>query len=296
MDIKSYALGYSEDEAERLAVQGSFLEEPTEALFRRAGIDRGMKVLDIGSGVGDVSFLAARMVGPDGAVLGVDMSAPSLEIARRRAASLGITNVAFVQGDLATLWLEQTFDALVGRLVLLYVPDPVATVRRLSRCVRPGGVVAFNEYDTSAASQTPETKVFRDAHDWIKQTLSFSGAKLDMGTALYATFLHAGLPCPQMMSTTRVACGGSSPMYAQMAWTVRSLLPVMERSGIASAEEVDVETLADRLRRAAVEAESVTFSPRLVGAWPKIPRGMSCRDEVSEAHERASARLLGRQE
>ena len=96
----SYALGYSEDEARRLASQAAFLEDLTADVLRRAGIGSGMEVLDLGCGVGDVSVLAARMVGECGAVLGIDRAASSVEMARRRAAALGARNVRFETAEL----------------------------------------------------------------------------------------------------------------------------------------------------------------------------------------------------
>jgi cyclopropane fatty-acyl-phospholipid synthase-like methyltransferase len=89
---QNYPLGYSDQEAQRLADQGALLEGLTEDVLRRAGLGHGMQVLDIGSGVGDVSLLAARMVGSDGAVLGIDRSLSSVETARRRLAALDVKN------------------------------------------------------------------------------------------------------------------------------------------------------------------------------------------------------------
>jgi cyclopropane fatty-acyl-phospholipid synthase-like methyltransferase len=89
-EAQDYPLGYSAQEAQRLADQGAQLEELTEDVLRRAGLRRGMQVLDIGSGAGDVSLFAARMVGSDGAVLGVDKASSSVEIARRRVAALSV--------------------------------------------------------------------------------------------------------------------------------------------------------------------------------------------------------------
>src|SRR5215469_15923633 len=132
-EVQDYPLGYSEQEARRLADQGALLEDLTEDLLRRAGIVHGMRVLDIGCGVGDVSLLAARLVGAAGNVLGVDRASSSVDTARRRVASLGVTNVQFEQADLATFEGDQEFDAVIGRLVLLYLPNPATVLRRLSR-------------------------------------------------------------------------------------------------------------------------------------------------------------------
>jgi cyclopropane fatty-acyl-phospholipid synthase-like methyltransferase len=81
-ESQDYPLGYSEREARRLADQGALLEELTADVLRRAGLQQGMRVLDLGCGVGDVSFLAARMVGTGGAVLGVDQASSSVDTAR----------------------------------------------------------------------------------------------------------------------------------------------------------------------------------------------------------------------
>jgi ubiquinone/menaquinone biosynthesis C-methylase UbiE len=148
-EAQDYPLGYSAQEAQRLADQGAQLEELTEDVLRRAGLRRGMQVLDIGCGVGDVSLLAARMVGSDGAVLGVDKASSSVEIARRRVAALDVKNVQFEESDLAAFATDKKFDAIVGRFVLLYVPDRAMVLRNLTRHLRSGGIVALQELDIS---------------------------------------------------------------------------------------------------------------------------------------------------
>jgi 2-polyprenyl-3-methyl-5-hydroxy-6-metoxy-1,4-benzoquinol methylase len=277
-DEDDYPLGYSEQEARRLTEQAALLEELTAAVFHRAGIGAGMRVLDIGCGVGDVTLLAARLVGPQGAVLGIDRAASSIEAARRRASALGVGNVRFEQADLASFATPQRFDALLGRLVLLYLEDPAETLRRLSRYLRPGGTVAFQEFDMSATSQVPPGELFLKLRAWLLAAFAAAGAQLDMGTKLYSTFLRAGLPPPRMTAATLVACGPATRGYEYLASVLRSLLPLIERAGIATAVEIDIESLAVRLRADAVAHERVMFLPRVVGAWTT----------VSDQHEQAT--------
>jgi 2-polyprenyl-3-methyl-5-hydroxy-6-metoxy-1,4-benzoquinol methylase len=272
-ESQDYPLGYSEQEARRLAEQGALLEDLTEDVFRRAGLRHGMQVLDIGCGVGDVSLLAARMVGSDGAVLGIDKASSSVEAARRRVESLGVKNARFEEGDLALFETDQKFDAIVGRLVLLYLPDPASVLRRLSRHLRPGGIVALQEFDMSQVSQAPASELFMQARRWILEGFTAGGAELDMGTKLYTTFLRADLPAPNMIAATRVTCGRSSPGYEQTVRVLRSLLPVIERSGVANVAEIGIDTLAARLCDDAVENDRVTFGPRAVGAWARLVQG-----------------------
>lgn len=140
-------------------------------------------------------------------MLGIDRSLSSVETARRRTAARGVTHVAFQVADLATFETDQMFDALVGRLVLLYLPDPAATLRRLARHLRPGAIVAFQEYDRSQFSQMPAGELFMQIRGWILDAFAAAGTELDMGTKLYSTFVHAGLPPPSMIAATQIACG-----------------------------------------------------------------------------------------
>src|SRR5499427_9869694 len=132
----SYVLGSIGREHERLSRQARIFNPFTERLFRNAGISRGQRVLDIGSGVGDVAMLVAELVGPTGEVVGVERDANTLTKARSRVAEAQLRNVSFIEADVgqvasSKLWNEP-FDAVVGRLILEYVPDPAAVLRSLS--------------------------------------------------------------------------------------------------------------------------------------------------------------------
>jgi SAM-dependent methyltransferase len=268
----SYPLGYSEDEAHRLASQGAFLEDLTADVLRRAGIEPGMVVLDLGCGVGDVSVLAASMVGEFGAVLGIDRAVSSVETARRRAAELGTRNVRFETAELDAFDTAEKFDAVIGRLVLLYQPDPIAVLRRFRKFLKPNGIIAFQEMDMETASQVPASETFTRVSSLIRDGFKAGGTELNMGSKLLPAFLNAGLPRPTMIAASRAESGPDSKVYAITAQILQSLLPIVERTGAATIEEAAIGTLADRLRHDAVANESVTFWPRLVGAWTRLPK------------------------
>lgn len=271
--LENYPLGYSEAEAKRLIEQGAMLEDLTADLLIRAGLAPGMRVLDIGCGVGDVSLLAARFVREKGSVLGVDRSAASLEIARgrskRRAELCETANISFVEADLNTFEPYGTFDAIIGRFVLLYVPERASMLRRLTQSLRRGGVMAMQEYDISSLAATPESPLFARYRRWIVDGFTSAGAELDTGSKLYATFLQAGLPPPQMVSAQLVHSGHEPTGYEHATQVLRSLLPTLERNGIATAREIEIDMLAERLREDAVAHHAVMFTPRLVGAWAR---------------------------
>jgi predicted O-methyltransferase YrrM len=265
-----YALGYSSEEERRLALQARIFERLTEDLLRHAGIGEGMDVLDIGCGVGDVSFLAARLVGPNGSVVGIDRGDESVETARRRAKGLGLENVAFVTADVSSFEIDRKFDAAIGRLILLYLSDPSTILRRLSSRVRPGGVMVFQEMDMSTFLPPGSPALRTRVLTWVYDAFGAAGAQREMGPRLPDIFVNAGLPRPEMIAGQRVTGGSDPDPHAVIAGLARSLLPVMEQAKIASAEEVGVDTLAERLHAEAIEnGESVVYWPRLVGAWAR---------------------------
>src|SRR6478736_3709813 len=130
-----YPLGNTDGEHERLIRQAARVAPTTERFFREAGIGPGQRVLDIGSGVGDVAMLVARLVGPSGEVVCIERDPKSIDRARARVAEAGLHNVIFNKSDVGQILDEEPFDAAVGRFILMYLPDPVAALRSISQMV-----------------------------------------------------------------------------------------------------------------------------------------------------------------
>ena len=140
-----YALGNTDAEHERLIRQAARLAPYTERFFREAGIGTGQRVLDLGSGVGDVAMLVASIVGSSGEVVGIEREERSIARARVRVAEASLRNVRFAQCDVSQIAHDRHFDAVVGRFILMFFPDPVTVLRWVSSLVCPGGVLAFQE-------------------------------------------------------------------------------------------------------------------------------------------------------
>lgn len=265
-----YALGHDDVELDRLVSQSSFLGDLTEQLLRQAGLAPGMRVLDVGCGAGDVTFLAARLVGRSGFVTGVDRSAEAVERAQQRAREAGLSNVAFVVGDAADLPVESTVDAVVGRLVLMYAPDPSQLLQRLSRSLRPGGLMVFQEMDMGATFASAPSPLLELTTERVRETFRRVGASVRTGLELYQIYRQAGLPAPRMIQAARVEAGPDSPIYQQLAGVVRTLLPHVERTGVATRAEIDIDTLSDRLRDEGLALGAVAVWPPLIGAWATV--------------------------
>jgi 2-polyprenyl-3-methyl-5-hydroxy-6-metoxy-1,4-benzoquinol methylase len=201
MELKQsdYVLGHTDSERLRLIRQARVLAPATEHFLRDAGIGSGMRVLDIGCGMGDVTMLVAQLVGAQGRIISIDLDEASIATARKRAAAVGLNNTTFHRADISTFADIEPFDAIVGRLVLEFLPDPAATIRRLCGLLRPGGIMAFQEpswkiwlaYTSHLPLRMAVTTILRDV-------FVAAGADTEMEQPLYRALMAASLTPPQM--------------------------------------------------------------------------------------------------
>lgn len=268
----TYALGHSARELERLSVQARLINPITGRFLAAAGIGLGMRVLDIGCGAGDTSLLAASLVGEGGAVVGADRSAVAIAQARARAAGLGLSNLTFEIGDPAEIEFTSTFDAVMGRYVLMFQPDPVRMLAGVVRHVRPGGIVVFHEPDWSGVRSMPPVPAYDQVCRWAAESLAASGHHIRMGLRLPATYRAAGLPEPTLLLDAVIGAGSAAAEAMNIVGDLMPmLLPAIERYGIATAQEVDLDTVADRMAREARATDSVVIGRSEIGAWTTVP-------------------------
>jgi hypothetical protein len=173
------------------------------------------------------------------------------------------------RATLPDLEIPEPFDALVGRLILIHLDDPVGTLKSLTRFVRPGGVVTFQDFNISRTRAVPAVPVVTESVGWICAALREGRRDPEMGEQLAAVLRLSGLSDPSV--AVAVPTGGpDSAAVTLIAESARSLLPVMERGGIATAEEVDIDTLRTRMVRACTEVQATVYVPELVAAWAEV--------------------------
>lgn len=265
-DTNEYALGSDAAEQERLIRQAAWLSNHTEGFFRRAGIGPGQRVLDLGSGVGDVALIAGRLVGSTGEVVGAERDARAVARATVRMTELGLHHVRFTQADVSDLPIEQPFDAGVGRYILMFLRDPVAVLRDVSRVVRPGGAIAFQEPCWKSFLEACEgLPLWRAGATLMVDTLQRTGTNTRMGPDLSAAFTNAGLPEPQTQTDTLVGAERWMPdVIHTLAPQIRAFNLPLDSLGTLS-------TLYERLLEEAAARSVPPPLPAMVGAWARKP-------------------------
>jgi ubiquinone/menaquinone biosynthesis C-methylase UbiE len=274
MSREFYPFRSSEEERQRLIAQGGLLAPLTQRLLEKAGISSGMHVLDIGSGSGDVALLAARLVGSRGSVIGADLDPAQVTFSEQRAEADGLTNVHFTVRDFREIEVSQAVDAIVGRLVLMYTADPLEALRRVLRNLKVGGVIALQEsnvdYDGPVLIE-PLNCLAAKAAEWFRAGFKHAGVHPRMGMRLFGLMRLAGLdPSPDIEMSVPIQQGPDGALFSILTSVVRSQIPAIVASGVATKAEIDIETLEQRLIADAPTGGVVGyFNLGHVGVWAR---------------------------
>lgn len=238
----------------------------TQRFLAEAGITTGMRVLEVGCGGGEVTGILAELVGPSGAVVALDRNEAALP-------SPPAGNVQFlaadITGDLKSLeqFPKGSFQALAGRRVLMYLPEPARVLRRLSEWLEGGGLVVFEEADSTLVPGRLSPLAAHDqATEWCKRMLLAEGANPSMGLHLPATLAEAGLDFARIRGEAVIQGQGSQYPLADLLGMMKARIVT---AGIATSAEVD--SLVERVRDEASDPTRVFVSDISFCAWAHTP-------------------------
>jgi predicted O-methyltransferase YrrM len=265
-----YVMGHTDRERRRLSLQASILNPLTDSFLRRAGVSAGMNVLELGCGIGEVSLIVARLVGPHGHLHGIDIDPAAVEIARSRINSAGHDHVTFEQVGVMEHAPNVKYDAVIGRHILIHMKDALAALHKAVSMVPEGGLVAFQEYDLSLLrSGYPELPLMSRMGGYVVEFARRAVPKPDIGTQLFYLMQEAGLPPPECRAEIIMDGGPHSPIYEWVTETVISLSPGFQAVGMEPLPCTDSATLTRQLREEAMEKRGVAFAPMMVGAFAR---------------------------
>ena len=245
----------------------------TRRFLAEAGVTRGQRVIELGCGGGEVTQILAELVGPSGEVVAIDRDPRALAMAGDRMKENGIEHVRISSVDLAGDGAElkdlesEPFDVLTGRRVLMYLPDPVEVLRRLSGLLRSGGLTVFEEADlTMVPARLSPMPAHDRAADWLRQMLVAEGADTAMGLGLPATLAKAGLKFERIRAEAVIEGQGTQFPLSGM---LKLLQTRFISTGIATQEEVD--SLVAQVEAESSDRTSVYVSGMSFCAWARKP-------------------------
>ncbi|GAA0466626.1 methyltransferase domain-containing protein [Parasphingorhabdus litoris] len=219
---------------------------PTSRFLRDAGLKPGIRVLDIGCANGHLTRELAELVGKKGHIHGVDSSDDRLAEARDQTADPRQAGITYENVDLARRLPDwEPFDAIVGRRILMYLPDAGETVRRLAALLKPDGLMIFQEHSAIgmpfAAQPIPQ---HRQAHDWMWRTIAAEQGTITMGLDLPKLFKQAGLGIDDYRAEAIMLGSGDGQGIEDIA---SYMVDRVIDAGVADRETIQPDSLAQRL-------------------------------------------------
>jgi len=236
--MSEYLLGTSDEELERLRFQQEIWGEVSERFLDRIGAGAGMRVLDAGCGPGLMSLALRDRVGAAGSVLAVDVSARWEETFNLELSERGFDNVEFRRSRLEELELEEkSFDLVFSRWVLSFLPDAEDVVARLARLLKPGGVLAIQDYNHEGLSLFPRSAGFEAMIRATRAYYEQSGGDTFVAGRLPAALQAAGLEVIDL--EPNVKCGGpDSPAFRWADTFFPIFSHIYHENGLVTAEEL----------------------------------------------------------
>ena len=263
MSSSTYVIRGGLEGRERLRVLARVMWPTTSALFSRVGIAPTARCLDVGCGGGDVTRELAQIVS-DGFVVGVDLDATMVEIARAETAQARVDNVEFRVDDVVQPPADdQRFDVVYARFLLTHLADPAKALENITARVDPGGVLVVEDIDCSGHFCYPRSPAFARYVDWYIKTAQARGCDPNIGPRLPGLLRDAGLGDIAMNVVQPAGFSGEVKAIAPI--TMEMVADSMVAAGVATSGEVD-QTLEELFAFANTEG-TVQSLPRIVQTW-----------------------------
>lgn len=268
MQKSDYVIHGRAADRERLRVLSRVLREQTLELLRDAGLTAGLSCLDVGCGGGDASFEMARLVGPAGRVVGIDLDAGTLALADAEAAHNRLTNVGFRQGDIRRGDMpDERFDVVFARQLLCHLPDEAFALAAMMKCARPGGLVIVEDVDLRGHFCYPEFTEFDEMIAVGRRAIRSGGGDPDFAPKLPGLMARAGLE--GVAYRVRQPVSTSPDIKAVHLMSLEHVTEVAVAEGIAT--HADIERFQRALRERANDPTSLMSLPRYIQAWGRKP-------------------------
>jgi len=274
-----YVLATGDAAANRLRILHNVYGPGARALLSRAGIQPGMKVVDLGCGVGLTTQLLAELVGPTGEVIGVDYSAAQVEQARALLPKK-LSNVRFVEASATDTGLpREKFDLVYARFLLIHLQDPEAALREAQQLLKPQGIIAIEDGDLTSAGSEPRSKLAEFSNLFGALGPKW-GVDYTLGRRLFHMVLNARFSHVEVTFNQPVIAHGENKRLLELS--VAEAGPSFVAAGLVSHEQLN-ETVAE-MRRLGEDRTVLAIMPRMSQVWARKPPRWSDLEDTQCMH------------
>jgi len=260
----SYPLATGTAAAHRLWVLHRIYGPGAQRVLVNAGIRPGMRVADIGCGVGMVTNMLSKLVGPKGEVVGVDASKEQVEQARKLL-RVDAANISFVVASaLSTGLPADSFDLVYCRFLLIHLSDPQQALAEMRRILKPNGILVCEDGDLTSAGSQPASKlnIFADLFGRLGPV---KGVDYTLGKHLFQMFIHAGFNKPEITFNQPVIARGEEKRLLELS--VAEAKQSFVGADLITAEEID--RTIDEMRQLANDETVLALMPRMSQVWAR---------------------------
>ena len=259
-----YVLATGSAAANRLRILHSVYGPGARQLLTSAGIKPGMRVADLGCGVGMVTQLLAELVGPTGEVVGVDFSGAQVEQGRKLLPE-HVKNVTFVQASATETGLpRESFDLVYCRFLLIHLTDPESALREMYQLLKPNGVIAVEDGDLTSAGSEPASRL-QDFSTLFGRLGPKWGVDYTLGRRLFQMVLGANFSEAEITFNQPVFAKGEKKRLLELS--VAEAGASFVAAGLISQEEL--EDSVSQMRRLADDENVLAVMPRMSQVWAR---------------------------
>lgn len=259
-----YVLATGDTATNRLRILHDIYGAGARRLLEQAGIEHGMRVADLGCGVGLVSQLLAELVGPEGEVVGVDFSGAQIEQARALLPP-EISNVRFVEASATATGLpRESFDLVYSRFLLIHLPEPEAALKEMRELLKPNGLLVVEDGDLTSAGSEPSSKLEYFASLFGRLGPQW-GVDYTLGRRLFRMVVAANFSRPEITLNQPVFARGENKRLLELS--VAEAGSSFVSAGLISQDEL-AQTIVD-MRELAYDDTVLALMPRMSQVWAR---------------------------
>jgi ubiquinone/menaquinone biosynthesis C-methylase UbiE len=263
---KPYMLATGEKAASRLELLERIFGPSTRHLLSAAGLCSGMRVAEIGCGVGLTAQWVSTQVSPGGFVTGVDSSSEQLHVGQKLAEEAHATNLSFREGNAYETGLPRdSFDLVYSRFLLCHLADPAKALTEMSSLLKRGGILVCEDHDDGGIFTEPATHAYKRLVEISEAVNRSHGLDAYIGLKLPRLFCGVGFGQQEVKVNQIALLRGEEKRFWEL--TLREAAPAILAAHVSTSEELDA--ICEEVRKIAQDESILLMLARVTQVWAR---------------------------